>query len=138
VEDAEAAYGRKDYGVAIQLLRPLAEQGIAHAQYDLGVMSQMGQGVPQDYSEAVKWFRKAADQGDANAESFLGLMYLRWRAVQKDFIEAYKWVSLAAAHTQDTNLANTSVKTRDALAAEMTPDQIAEAQRLARDWKPSR
>ena len=56
----------------MRLLRPLADQGDATAQYDLGLMYAKGQGVPQDYAEAVKWFRKAADQGDASAQYNLG------------------------------------------------------------------
>ena len=71
-EDAVTAYGRGDYATALQLLRPLANQGDASAQYNLGVLYQQGQGVPQDYAEAVKWYRKAADQGDASAQYNLG------------------------------------------------------------------
>ena len=45
------------------------------AQYNLGVMYDNGDGVPQDYKEAVKWYRLAAEQGDASAQYNLGLMY---------------------------------------------------------------
>ncbi len=56
-DDAASAYGRGDYAAAMRLLRPLADQGDARAQNYLGVMYQIGQGVPQDYAEAVNWFR---------------------------------------------------------------------------------
>jgi len=56
LEDGEAAYARKDYATALELFRPLAEQGDAQAQYNLGVMYDTGEGVPQDYALAVKWY----------------------------------------------------------------------------------
>ena len=70
-EDAAAAYGRGDYATALQLFRPLADQGNAGAQFNLGVMYAKDQGVPQNYAEAVRWYRLAADQGDANAQNNL-------------------------------------------------------------------
>jgi TPR repeat protein len=66
-EDVGAAYERGDYATALRLIRPLAEQGGAKAQYNLGQMYRDGQGVPQDYAEAVKWYRLAAEQGYADA-----------------------------------------------------------------------
>ena len=74
-QDAEDAYNRKDYKTAYKLLLPLAEQGDAAAQYNLGLMYYTGQGVPQDYKEAVKWYRLSAEQGDATAQYNLGVMY---------------------------------------------------------------
>ncbi len=59
------AAGRGDYATALKEWRPLAEQGSAAAQYNLGYMYDNGLGVPQDYAEAVKWHRKAAEQGVA-------------------------------------------------------------------------
>ena len=63
-ENGLAAYQRGDYATALKFWRPLAEQGVAQAQNNLGLMYANGQGVPQDYAEAVKWFRLAAEQGD--------------------------------------------------------------------------
>ncbi len=60
-----AAYQRGDYATAIRKFRPLAEQGNAEAQFNLGGMYRQGRGVPQDDAEAMKWYRKAAEQGDA-------------------------------------------------------------------------
>ncbi len=68
-DEAVAAYKRGDYATAIREWRPLAEQGNAKAQFNLGVMYDRGLGVPQDYAEAVKWYRKAAEQGHAGAQS---------------------------------------------------------------------
>ncbi len=62
------AYERGDYDTAVKELRPLAEQGHPKAQYNLGVMYQLGLGVPQDDQEAAQWCRLAAEQGHAGAQ----------------------------------------------------------------------
>ena len=130
-EDGKAAAERGDYATAMRLIRPFAEQGNAHAQFILGFMYRNGQGVPQDYATAVSWYRKAAERGDANAQNSLGYMYDHGHGVPIDYVLAYMWSNLAAA--QNNALA---IKNRDIIAAKMTPAQIAEAQRLAREWKP--
>ena len=126
-----AAYERGDYATALREWRPLAEQGNALAQYNLGVMYDNGRGVPQDYAEAMKWYRKAAAQGHAWALWTLGGIYENGLAVPQDYVEAHKWYNLAAAQGNKT-----AAKYRDNAAKRMTPAQIAEAQRLAREWKP--
>ncbi len=68
LEEGAAAYQRGDYATALRLLRPLAEQGDAAAQNNLGVISANGRGVPQDDAEAAKWFRLAAEQGLVEAQ----------------------------------------------------------------------
>ncbi len=130
-DDAEAAYARGDYETAERLFRPLAEQGHVWAQYGLGVMYANGQGVPQDYAEAAKWFRRAAEQGFAKAQFNLGLMYGKGKGVPKDYVLAHMWVNFAAAQEHEK-----AKKLRDGLAKRMTSEQIAEAQRLAREWRP--
>ena len=69
------AYERGDYATALREWTPLAEQGVADAQYNLGVMYGNGKGVPKDYETAVKWYRLAAKQGNASAQFNLGVMY---------------------------------------------------------------
>lgn len=96
LEDADAALKRRDYTTAVRLNRPLAEQGDANAQYNLGVFYDNGLGVPQDKVRAYMWFNLSAAQGREGAAAF-----------------------------------------RDLIARRMTPAQIAEAQRLAREWKPN-
>jgi TPR repeat protein len=108
-----------------------AEQGDVVAEYDLGYRYDDGQGVPQNYAEAFKWYRKAAEQGDADAQNNLGVMYRMGHGVPQDYVEAYKWYNLAAAQGE-TN----AVENRDRIASDMTPDQIAEAQQLAREFTP--
>ncbi len=89
------AYERGDYATALKEWRPLAEQGDADAQFNLGVMYRIGQGVPED------------------------------------FVRAHMWANLAAAQGDELARIN-----RDRLTEQMTPVQLAEAQRLAREWKP--
>ncbi len=93
-EAGKEAYDRGDYATALTKFRPLAQQGDARAQYNLGVMYFMGRGVPQDDVQAHMWLNLAAKQGIERAR-----------------------------------------KARDELAKKMTPAQLDEAQRLAREWK---
>ncbi len=69
------AYKAGDYETALVEWRPLAEQGNAEAQFNLGKMHFSGQGVPQNVKKAIRWFRPAAEQGIADAQYKLGLMY---------------------------------------------------------------
>ncbi len=130
-EDGFAAYRSEDYPTALRLWMPLARQGDAGAQFNLGIMYANGRGVPQNDAEAVKWYRLAADQGDAGAQSNLGIMYANGRGVPQNYVLAYMWSNLASAGGNAYG-----GKNRDEVAAKMTPAQIAEAQRLAAEWKP--
>ncbi len=95
-DEGVAAYKRGDYETALLEFRPLAEQGDARAQTNLGDMYANGLGAPQDYAEAAKWFRLAAEQGDAHTQGHLGDMYADGRGVAQDYAEALKWSRLAA------------------------------------------
>ncbi len=125
------AFKRGDYATALRELRPLAVQGHAGAQYNLGVMYVNGQGVPQDDAEAVKWYRKAAAQDHATAQFNLGFMYDDGQGVPQDYVEAHMWYNLAASGLPP---GEDRAKNRDIVAKLMTPAQIAEAQRLASEW----
>ena len=96
LEDADAAIKRRDYAAAVRLIRPLAEQGNANAQYNLGVFYDNGLRVPQDTVRAYMWFNLSAAQGREGAAAF-----------------------------------------RDLIARRMNAAQIAEAQKLAGEWKPN-
>lgn len=107
------------------------EQGHTGAQVNLGTLYLRGEGAPQSSQMALFWFSRAAGQEDALAFAKLGLMYSQGRGVLQDFIQAHMWYNLSAAHGEGR-----SAEARDALARQMTPAQIAEAQRLAREWTP--
>jgi clan AA aspartic protease (TIGR02281 family) len=121
----------RNYTEALTWYRKAADQGNATAQLQLGAMSFFGQGVPKNYAEALKWTRKAADQGDAGAQLKAGAMYHDGLGTPKDYVRAYMWFNLSASQGN-----NDAAKYRDQTAYIMTPAQIAEAQKLSRDWKP--
>jgi hypothetical protein len=95
-DDGVAAYERGDFATAVQEFRPLAEQGVAEAQFILGLIYAIGSGIPKDKAEAFKWYRKAAEQGFAMAQYNLGRMYQRGDGVPKNDAEAVKWYRKAA------------------------------------------
>jgi uncharacterized protein len=135
-EDAFTAYDRGDYTTAIPIYRMLADQGDPYAQRALGIIYDMGQGVPQDYVEAMKWYRWAADQGDALAQNNLGLLHFNGEGVLQNYIQAHMWLGLAAANALDKEGRDLAVRNRELAASKMTPAEIAEAQKLADEWKP--
>jgi TPR repeat protein len=113
--------------------RQAAEQGDAEAQTIIGFIYGTGYGVPKDEVEAVKWYRKAAEQGYAQSQSILGLMYANGASVPEDFVEAYMWWNLAAAQGDEEAKQNKGI-----LSKQMTKEQIAEAQKLSREWLAKR
>jgi TPR repeat protein len=144
----------KDHAQAVAWFRRAAELGDAEAQRSLGVMYGTGKGVAQDHTQAAAWLRKAAEQGDAEAQFNLGLCYEFGNGVSQDTIEAHKWLTLAAAALGDlqrvsagsrdtfvlaaaraaAELQKRSGESLDTLAQKMSPAQIAEAQKRAREW----
>ena len=117
---------------SIEVVRAKADQGEASAQLDLGLSYFKGTGVVKDEVEAVKWYRKAADRGDALAQYTLGFMYANGTGVAKDETEAYKWTLLAGAQGNEGARSNTPK-----IELRLTPQQRADGQRLAREFKPS-
>jgi TPR repeat protein len=120
-----------DYAAAASWFGKAAERGDAFAQEQLGYHYANGLGVTQDHAAAASWYRKAADQGRADAQASLGRMYVFGLGVPQDYVAAHMWFDLAAAKGN-----RDAPRERDEIAAQMTPEQVAEAQKLARDWKP--
>ena len=112
----------------ITRVRLAAMQGDVSAQVGIGAMCYVGLGGKKDYSEAVKWFRLAASQDNANAQFNLGLAYANGYGVRRNYVLAHMWFDLVSASGNVDG-----AKHRDMVAAKMTPRQIAEAQRLARE-----
>jgi hypothetical protein len=94
--------------------------------------------TPAQLAEAVKWYRLAAQQGYALAQYNLGVMYAKGRGVPQDYVQAYVWFDLAASRysASEAEDRDEAVHNRDVAASKMTPAQLAEAQKLAREWKP--
>jgi TPR repeat protein len=140
LEDGLAALARGDYETATRLLSTIGDQGnpianwvLGEACLGLGNQYAKGEGVPQDYAAAVSWYRKSADQGDSEAQNNLGNLYYMGQGVPQNYVSAYMWFNLAAAGGDKA-----WARHRDIVASKMTPAQIAEAQKLAREWKPTK
>ena len=123
----------KDDVQARQWYEKAAVQGHAEAQVNLGSLYDYGRGVSQDFKMAAKWYRRSADQGNDLAQRRLGLLYERGDGVPQDHVQAYMWYKLGAAKG-----GTTAVRMRDELAVRMTSDQLAEANKLVREWKPKK
>src|SRR6266568_4226090 len=122
----------QDYAKAVYWFRKAAEEDHAEGQYNLGGCYYRGQGVAKDYTESVKWCRKAADQGDAKDQCLVGLCYFKGEGAAKDYIQAYKWLNLSAGQgNEDASKALGVLEN-----SKMTREQIAEGQRLSREFKP--
>ena len=128
---------RGDLATALKEWRPLAEEGHAEAQRHLGIMYYSGSGVTQDYAEAEKWYRLSAEQGNAEAQLKFCWMY-NWGfgGVTPDEVQALMWCNLAVAHFPPGERRDMAVSNRESVKNFMSPAQIAEAERLAREWKP--
>lgn len=122
----------QDYTMARQWYEKSAAQGNVDAQTSLGTLYLNGRGIPQNYHTALFWFRLAGNKRDAIAQWKLGMMYEQGKGVPQDYVEAHKWYTLAAASGDKV-----AAGLRDVLAKQMTPAEIAEAQKLAREWKPN-
>ena len=157
------AYQAGDYKTALKEFRPLAEQGLADAQYNLAWMYEHGEGVTQDYKKALKWYQLAVEQGDATAGHQLGVMHHYGWGVKTNYKEALRFYRLAAPQVvqsqyslgamyyqgqgvdQDIVIAymwfyvaaeNGNPRSKgniNVLAKEMKPKQIAKAEKLARE-----
>lgn len=120
----------KDYDEAYRWTLLAAEQGLATAQYNLGNLYVNGQGVSQNYEKAAEWFHRAAKWGDDGALANLSSMYGQGQGVPENLVLAYTFASLAAGFGNENSLYN-----RYFAASMLSEAQIAEGDRLAREWE---
>ncbi len=99
-------------------------------------MYEKGSGIPQDYAEAAKWYRLAAEQRHAYSQATLASMYFKGMGVARDVVLAHMWLNLAAVRFPPGEDRKLAVRDRDRIQQRMTPAEVAEAQRFAREWKP--
>lgn len=125
-----------NYLQAVKWFLLAAKQGHATAQYNLGNMFDTGRGVRQNYVSAVEWYRLAAEQGLAEAQNSLGTMYGTGQGVLPDYMQAHLWFNLAASRFPPGEDHDKAARNRHRIAEHMTSDQVAKAQKLAREWKP--
>ena len=126
--DGDAAFHNGDYAKAKRLLMPLAREGNAVAERDIGLMYFGGNGLAHDSHEAVKWFLLSARHGQIGGQVSLGIAYAVGEGVERNLALAYVWFSAAASQRAGRTVA---AKYRDHVAAELTPDQLQRAQGAA-------
>jgi tetratricopeptide (TPR) repeat protein len=125
----------QDAAEAVKWSRMSAEQGNAFAEMFLGTMEGLATGVPQEFAEQVKGYRMAAERGNADAQFLVGWMYYEGEGGPEDYVQAHMWMNLATSRSRGENR-EAYAKQREHVADLMTPEQVAKAQRLAREWQP--
>ena len=121
----------RDDSEALKWWRLASAQRNSDAQFHLGMVYRDGVSVPRSPIVAADFFRIAANAGQIDAQAALGDMYFRGDGVPQDYILAHMWLNLAAAQGDAT-----AAQSRMAVELIMSPPQVAEAQKLAREWKP--
>ena len=129
----------QDHAAAGTWYRLSAIRGYAGAQLSLGYLYRSGKGIPKNYHTAIKLYRLAADQGNAEAQIALAEMYDQGLGIPQSCVQAHEWYNLAASNfpASDSARRAVAVEGRQRLAARMTSAQIAEAEKLATDWRPT-
>ncbi|MPZ45282.1 MAG: hypothetical protein GEV05_18185 [Betaproteobacteria bacterium] len=124
----------KDMTEAVRWAQLGAQKHDRRSQWVLGRAYLLGAGgLQRSTREFVSWTRRAALQGERAAQAALGRAYVDGLGVPQDYVHAHMWLNLAAARGVDA-----AAKQRDEIAGRMTAEQIAEAQKLARAWRPAR
>lgn len=125
-----------DHAKAAEWLRRAAEQNMAGSGYMLGLMHRSGEGVPKDYAKAAYWLQQAAELGNHYAQQMLAYHYRDGLGVAQNKVAAYKWIDLAIPKLKPSPARDTWIKMREQLGGTMTAEEVAQAERLARDWRP--
>lgn len=124
----------RDYVKAMALFKDAAARGNAEAQYQVGNLTEVGEGVAKSQAEALQWFRKAADLGNPKAQFELGVYFAKGWVVQQNYADAREWFSRAAEQGHPEAMAWMGSIFNEALG---TPKDLAEAYfwfRLAREY----
>jgi len=140
MRQAAGAYERKDMATAARIWKVWADKGNAEARTLLGAMYWSGEGVPRNHAEAARLYLLAANQGYARAQNDIGFMYGFGEGIPpRNDVEAYKWLTLAIARytARNQDRRDQAIKDKAALAKRMTKAQVADAERLAKAWKPT-
>ena len=128
-QDSLDAIHETNYKKALKKLMPLAESGHAAAQYNIGVMHEWGNGVPQDNSQALKWYKRSAELSHKDAQNNLGALYSKGEGTEQNFVEALKWFLISAENGSEGGQKNIRI-----LEKRMNYEKISQAQKFANDW----
>ncbi len=126
-----AAYDGGDYQTAVDIWRPLADEGDAKAQLAVASIYHFGEGLPQNDRLAAMYYRAAAEQGERVAQVILADFYMAGRGIPRDVVGAYLWYDQAARQGDER-----AASARDDLIALMTGAQFNWAQSLSENWEP--
>lgn len=128
-EEGLNAIHETNYEKALEKLIPLAESGHPAAQYNIGVMHEWGNGVPQNNSQALKWYKRSAERFHKDAQNNLGALYSKGEGTEQDFVEALKWFIISAQNGSEEGQKNIRI-----VEKRMSYEQISQAQKLANNW----
>jgi TPR repeat protein len=135
-QDAVQAYASGRYEEALTEFRRLAAEGDAKSAYYVGLFHHNGFGVPKDNAEAAKWFVQAAQKNDAQAQYYMGMLTSKGDGVDKDPVAAHMWYSLSVKNSANERDAAYTQREVNKLEKKMTPEQIAKAKEMAKNFKP--
>jgi TPR repeat protein len=124
-----------NYEDAMRWYQKAAAQEYAPAEYNLGVMFDKARGATLDFAEAMRWYQKAANQNYAPAQYNLGLLYFYGQGTSQNLVQAHLWINMAAASASGEDQKKFSKMLLD-VTAQMTPAQIADAEKLFQTLKP--
>ena len=136
LSDGAAAYEAGDYGEAATIWRPLAADGDAMAQFNLGLLHETGRGAVEDPAEAAAWYERAARQGVTLAQYNLARLHQAGRGVPQDVVEALYWLEVAAHHGEGAGR-DQALEAAAALAPLLEPAAVEAARARARAFAPS-
>lgn len=128
----------QDYTQSMRWYLMAAKQGLSDAQRKMGEFFFVGNGVAVNYRAAFTWYRLAAEQGDGASHLALGMLYEFGKGVPQDFVKAHMWYNLAAATGTSEEDRAVAEMGRETLAVQMTANQIADAQKMASEWRPKK
>ncbi len=97
-ETGQEAFARQDYAAAAELWRAEAAEGSAEAKFGLGLIHDLGLGVPRSSAAALRWYLEAAGEGLADAQFNVGVMFDAGTGVPRDPVTAATWYARAAAN----------------------------------------
>jgi hypothetical protein len=136
LSDGVASYSQGNFAKAYKELKPLADDGEPTAQYMLGEMFRMGQGVKKDEPAAVKWYKKAAEGGSPEGQYALGMCYATGVGTEVDMISAYQWLSLSIIRlaSWQNERRTLAAETRAKLLTVMDQSDVEKAKALVLTW----
>jgi len=139
LEDGQRKWTEGDYPGAMELLRPLADQGNAAAQYLVGLMYANAQGFPEDGAEGARWFEKAAEGGNPDAAYALCQNFSVGRiGAPPDLVKSYVWCDVAAAAyatAKRDESAGKAVTMRDLVGKKLKEEELVLARKQIASWR---